>query len=101
MDSNERIAAREAAYRARCEAEGFWMSVDERVDAETAALLLGDVTSATLRNYRYSGTGPPFYRMGGRRGRITYWIRDLATHVETGREDFCTECHQKSQQIIR
>lgn len=80
-----RCAATEAVLRTWVESCGHWLSPDGRVHAETAAEILG-IAAATLRNQRCFGESIPFYRQGAR-GRVTYRIADLATHIERTRSD--------------
>lgn len=81
-DDPDRIAACHAALAARCEAERRWTSGDGRVDAATAADLIG-VALGTLRQWRYLREGPTPYRIGG---RVSYSLRDVAEWIEGQRK---------------
>jgi hypothetical protein len=64
-----------------CRDAGKWVSpVDDRVDENTAAELLG-VSPFTLRNWRSARTSLPFVRV---RGRISYQLRNLALMIVEG-----------------
>lgn len=78
----DRIDTCHAALLARCERERHWVSGDGRVDAATAAELIG-VALGTLRQWRYLNQGPRPYRIGG---RASYSVRDLAAWIEGQRK---------------
>jgi hypothetical protein len=77
----DEIAGLIVAMRRWCADNHRWVSFDGRVhEAEAAALIGRD--PATLRNWRASGSSPiPFVRSGAGRGRVTYVLVDLATHL--------------------
>lgn len=62
----------------------------ERMTPEKAAEFLG-VSEATLRNWRSSGDGPPFFRVG----RIFYWKRDVDRWLLSRR----VESHETSRVV--
>lgn len=80
--TTERTETCHAALVARCELERRWVSGDGRVDASTAADLIG-VAVGTLRQWRYLDQGPRPYRIGG---RVSYSLRDVAAWIEGQRE---------------
>lgn len=58
---------------------------------ESEAADLARLKPSTLQNWRVLGTGPPFLRLGGSRGRVVYdrealitWIR---SHERTSTSD--------------
>ena len=57
---------------------------DDRVDAATAARLMG-VTTATLDRWRRDGLGPAHYARGAGSARVTYRLHDLARWIEIAR----------------
>lgn len=70
-----------------CRERGQWVSHDGRVYDDVAAEILGR-TVGTLANWRANGgAGVPFFR-AGRRGRVTYRLRDLAAYIESTRDSF-------------
>ncbi len=80
------------ALLAACQERGHCVSGDGRVPETVAAELLG-VAFGTMRNWRTALAGPPYFRI---RGRIYYRIVDLALFVEGGREDHCTNPHERA-----
>jgi hypothetical protein len=69
------------AMRRWCADNDRWISFDGRVNEAEAAELIGR-DPATLRNWRASNASPvPFVRSGSGRGRVTYLLLDLATHL--------------------
>ena len=56
---------------------GLAVTLDGHVDEATAALLLGR-SANTLRNWRGLHRPLAFRQLGGRRGRVTYAVRELA-----------------------
>lgn len=72
---------------AACREHGFVVTADERIGEPDAAVLLG-LSTGGLRNMRTLGTSPPFYRRPAGGSRVSYRIEDIATWLETGREDW-------------
>lgn len=72
-------------FRAAATERNFPVTPDGRVSESHAAALLG-VSPLTLRNWRLTHAPIPWHRIGGRGGRVTYRLDDLAAHVEAGRE---------------
>jgi predicted DNA-binding transcriptional regulator AlpA len=56
------------------------MTQDALNDREAAAFL--GLSKHTLRKYRMQGTGPIYYKIGG---RVVYTVDDLRAYRETGR----------------
>lgn len=77
-DLTQRAESCYATLVARCERDRRWVSGDGRVDASTAAELIG-VARGTLRQWRYLHLGPRPYRIGG---RASYALRDVAEWIE-------------------
>ncbi|MGE0579655.1 hypothetical protein [Reyranella sp.] len=74
----------EAQLRAWCVEHGHFISPDDAVHEDVAALLL-DRAPGTLANWRANGgAGVPFFR-AGRTGRVRYRLRDLAAHIDASR----------------
>ena len=69
-----------------CAERGFPVFPMDRVGEQAAAAILGKCEK-TLRNLRYCGSGIPFCRSGGGRGRVSYFLRDLSEILKA--EDFC------------
>lgn len=61
---------------------GEWLSGDHRVHALVAAALLG-VSVRTLENWRSSGNGPDFVRLGHGGNKITYRLMDLSEWLQS------------------
>lgn len=81
----ERIDETTAQLERACRERGEWVSHDGRVFDDVAAEILGR-TVGTLANWRSNGAaGVPFFR-AGRRGRVTYRLRDLAAYIESTRD---------------
>lgn len=84
MINADRIAETTALFRARCARDRLWISGDDRVTEATAAALLG-FAEGTMKNLRWAGDGPAFYKAGASGSRITYRLADLAAWVEARR----------------
>lgn len=67
----------------RCKANGYWISADYRVRADTAAKLL-NIHTGTLNNWRYQHGGKkiPYYKING---GITYKLEDIAEIIKDGK----------------
>lgn len=84
MDNfEERVESTLEAFRQYVVDRGHQITVDGRVVEAVAADLVGRQPK-TLGNMRNIGTGPRYYRIGG---RIEYRLQDLAYWIEQGAED--------------
>jgi hypothetical protein len=87
MVTAERIEETAALLERACLERGQWVSHDGRVYDDVAAEILGR-SVGTLANWRANGGARvPFFR-AGRRGRVTYRLRDLAEYIESTRDSF-------------
>jgi len=84
IGSADRVAETLTLFRAACRRENHWISGDDRVTEATAAALLG-FAEGTMKNLRWAGDGPAFYKAGASGSRITYRLGDLAAWVEARR----------------
>ncbi|MGO1075927.1 helix-turn-helix transcriptional regulator [Inquilinus sp. CA228] len=80
----ERGAETVALLRRSLRESGVELTGDDRVDAATAARLLG-VTTATLDRWRRDNLGPAHYARGMGSARVTYRLSDLGTWIESAR----------------
>ena len=81
MTTDERVRVTAALLLECAQLRGCWISGDNRVGEADAAVLLG-WSSDSLRNRRVEGSGPRWYRLGGREHRVSYRIIDIAEWVE-------------------
>ena len=66
-----------------CHKHGCFITPDEAVYEDDAALLLGRAPG-TLANWRATLSGPPYHRHG-RTGRVRYRLRDIADFLDGDR----------------
>lgn len=72
---------------ARCREADLFVSGDLRVSETHAAQLLG-IAPGSLKAMRQEGKGPIVYRIPLNGCRLSYLLDDLASWIESGREDF-------------
>jgi len=77
----ERVDATTQVFQQWVQNQGYRITPDGRVDAQTAAQLLG-VSEGHLRNLRSAHGGPAHIKA---RGRVSYRLHDLAQWLEAGR----------------
>jgi hypothetical protein len=82
-----RIAACVVSLESAARSAGHAITPDLRVSESVAAELLG-IAAGTLRNWRSSTGNVPYHRIGGRFGRVTYKLIDLANVIEKSRTEF-------------
>jgi len=80
-DMQDRIEATAQVFRQWLKQNQMPVTPDERVNAQTAAQLLG-VSEGHLRNLRSAHGGPAHIKA---RGRVSYRLHDLAQWLEAGR----------------
>lgn len=80
------LGATSALLLAAVQRDGVPISADLRIAEKDAAHLLG-YAAAYLKAMRQEGRGPTFYLRGMNGSRITYRIADLASWIESAREN--------------
>ena len=68
-----------ADLRAWCVEQGLLILAGDRVHEDAAARILA-LSEGTLRNWRSYGRELPYQQAGGKRGRVTYRLADLANY---------------------
>lgn len=76
-DPEDRIKLKFQHLKDRCEQEGHWVSLDDRVYSQTVEKILGK-SGRTLQRWREAGEGPYWYRGG----QVTYCLWRLAMYIE-------------------
>lgn len=84
MNHDARVVETIELFRAACRRENYWLSGDDRCSEATAARLLG-LAEGSLKNLRWAGDGPAFYKSGIHGSKLTYRLSDLARWVEARR----------------
>lgn len=86
MTLGDRIEATAARLRAACDAQGVFITGDDRISEASAAALLG-YAAGSFKNMRHLGSGPAFYNRPLAGSRVSYRLEALAAWVEEARED--------------
>jgi hypothetical protein len=80
----DRVAATAQLFMRIAQDAGWFVSPDNRIALEHAAVMLG-LAPGTLRNKCAAGEGPRVYHLGGKGHRVTVHLLDLAAWRESHR----------------
>jgi len=86
MTLENRVTSTTARLRAACEAQGVFITGDDRISEASAATLLG-YAPGSFKNMRHLGSGPAFYNRPLAGSRVSYRLEALAAWVEEAREE--------------